>query len=88
MFENDRNSRLSNFLKNKPPLPERKEPYGLRSILHEVRNLGINSELDENCENTIDTIHLNESDLNELEDEFTFEAEDEDMNSSWSYPVK
>lgn len=68
---------MSTFLKSKPPLPVKKQNFFPQSTPGEVERLKDDPELGENCENTIESIRLNESDLKELEDEFTFEEEDE-----------
>ena len=77
--ENDQNFRMSTYLKCKPPLPVRKQNYLTQSTPSEVNRLKDETELAENCENTMDSIRLNESDLKDLEDEFTFEEEDEEV---------
>lgn len=60
-----------------PPIPNKKK----KSINCEIINPSIdmnNLEDTQNLEATVESIHFNDSDLKELEDEFTFDEEDDE----------
>ena len=80
-FEKESSKRMSAFLKKKPPLPAKSRKLSTREYDEEKTNEEGEEVMrnGENPEMTIESIRLNESDLKELEDEFTFEEEDEDV---------
>lgn len=65
-------------LQRKPPIPVKQQVSGQKRAASSNNNQQDDMDLDgENPEQTVESIRFNESDLKELEDEFTFDEEDE-----------
>lgn len=76
----DLNSKsIKETVKEKPPIPNKKKRAKNEDLLNP--NIDFNNLEDtQNLEASVVSIKLNESDLKELEDEFTFDEDDEDDN--------
>ncbi len=81
----DLNAKSAHNVKEKPPpIPNKQRKTVNNAQVALKDNIDVNMfEETQDMENTVASIHLNESDLKELEDEFSFdEAEDDDENDA------
>ena len=78
------NAKSTHVKEKPPPIPNKQRKSASSARVASTDNIELNMfEETQDMENTVASIHLNESDLKELEDEFSFdEGDDDDENDA------